>query len=196
MDNCLGIICARKDSKRFKNKNIKKISGLTLIERAYKTLLGAGLNDIVVYTDYELKDIPIVQSGHYAPRRPQDDGTQPLQYSVLQAIQWYAPKEPSDSNDGKYKWIIVLMPNCPGITSSDVFLAVQAANENNFNILRAYTHEGDENGLQVIDYEYYLTNYLDVYTGSMVTDGFEIHYEEDYEAMKEFIEKRELFIDS
>ena len=59
MSSILGVVCARAGSKRFPGKNLAEIDGISLVERAVRTLSRAGLNDIVVATDFDLEFDPV-----------------------------------------------------------------------------------------------------------------------------------------
>ena len=49
----IGVVCARAGSKRLPNKNMLKINGKTLVERALNTLHRGGCNYRILYTDIQ-----------------------------------------------------------------------------------------------------------------------------------------------
>ena len=68
MSDVLGIICARKDSQRLPDKNLQRINGLTLVENAAKILHEAGVQPVVIATDFELDFDPAVYSARHVLR--------------------------------------------------------------------------------------------------------------------------------
>ena len=68
MSTILGMVCARRGSKRFPGKNLAEIEGISLVERAVRTLNRAGLNDIVLAADFDL-DFDFDQDGKQSPCR-------------------------------------------------------------------------------------------------------------------------------
>ena len=53
MEKCVAIIPARGGSKGIKDKNLQKIGGISLVERAVKSCMQAGFNSVYILSDSE-----------------------------------------------------------------------------------------------------------------------------------------------
>jgi len=181
MSSILGVVCARCDSKRLPGKNLKKIDGISLIERAVVTLAGSRIDKIVLATDFE----PPFDLGRYKAQwiyRPSNvSGDKvPLQ----ETVKWVY-----NSLGEHYDYIVFLMPNCPGITSTDVDANVEIlTGGSKMNVVRSYSADGHENGIIGVRTKYLLDHYIDVYCGAVIAAGSEIHDEQDYLKMKKEME--------
>lgn len=174
----IGIICAKKDSSRFPGKNMKKISCESMAERAVNTLKGAGISKVLLVSDIEeLRHLDVFV------KRPESVTRQdtPLQTTVSWAMLKYGDD---------YDYMVILMPNCPGILSSDVHIALDKIIKNDrINVIRSYNiHNGSENGLIVVKKDYYDNHWLDTYCHAIFTNGNEIHNEDDYINEREELE--------
>ncbi len=180
MSSILGMVCARAGSKRFPGKNLAEIDGISLVERAVRTLNRAGLNDIVVATDFELEFDPTRYGAVHLRRSPNvSDDIIALQDTVKWAYL---------SLERPYEHIIFLMPNCPMVTVDCTRKAIKLLLEKNYNVVRSYNESGFENGLVAVKTSYLLSHYIDVYCGACVCEGDEIHDEEDYSKVKQRLE--------
>lgn len=180
MSKTLGMVCARKGSKRFTGKNTALIGSITLVEKAVRTLSRAGLDDIVVATDFPL-DFDLSQYKAIHLLRPQNisDDNVALQETVKWAYL---------SLNESYENIAFLMPNCPMIEPDTVKHAIALLCDHNYNVVRSYNPQGLENGLIAAKTEYLLSHYIDVYCGACICDGDEIHDEQDYLRIKKMLE--------
>ncbi|HEG42743.1 hypothetical protein LCGC14_1932900 [marine sediment metagenome] len=180
MDDILGIICARKGSKRLPGKNEKVIDGISLTERSLQTLHAAGIEQLVVATDFML-DFDIQKYGATHLFRPENisEDNVPLQ----ETIKWVYYSMQKD-----YKYVVYLMPNCPMISVEIVKKAIKMLTEGRFNVIRSYNGQGDENGMIAVRTKYLMDHFIDVYCGGIVCPGDEIHDERDYLSVKKIME--------
>ena len=110
-NHIVGIILARKGSKRIKNKNLKKIHGKTLIEISIKFAKKLNfLKNIVLSTDDKRilnisKKNKILSAGLRPKRLSKDTSTS--EEATFHAIKWYEKKF------GKINGILLLQPTTP-----------------------------------------------------------------------------------
>lgn len=180
MDNALGIVCARKESKRFPGKNTAKICGKSLVEIAVRTLSQAGLERIVIATDFSL-DFDLKQYNAIHLSRPQNVSGDVI--ALQETVKWVY-----FSLNESYENIIFLMPNCPMVKAEAVKQAITLLEDKNYNVVRSYNKKGLENGLIAVRTKYLLEHFIDVYCGCVVCEGGEIHDEQDYLKMKKEME--------
>jgi len=172
----LGIVCARKGSKRLPDKNSLKINGVPLAERAYRTL-DKYADKTVLVTDIELfknSDMNILDRPEFISR-----DQVPLQTTVKWAC---------NNIHENYGIIMVLMANCPMIKETDVVKCLRLLRDKKLYVVRTYA-DNVESGLIVMRYEYFKKHWIDVYAGAVVTKGKEIHTLEDYNEVKGLMEK-------
>jgi CMP-N-acetylneuraminic acid synthetase len=175
-EKIIGVVCARKGSKRLPLKNSMEIGGVSLGERAYDTL-DSVCDRVVMVTDIA-KFLESNMETIYRPPFISGDHI-PLQNTV----KWACNKI-----YGWYSIIVVLMPNCPMITSKHVEKCINLLRNKNLKIVRSYNRQGCENGLIVMDSRYFIKHWIDVYAGAIVTKGKEIHTQEDFDEVKEIME--------
>lgn len=174
-DNVVGIVCSKSRSNRLPHKNMLPITcpqgdGMSLTEKAIRTLEESGIKNILL-----ISDIDSLSGSKYFIRRPESvtkDDT-PLRDTVLWGLSQYKKE---------YDYIVILMPNCPGISNFDIINAINILVENkNDMIVRSYNHiTGAENGLVVVRRNYYLSRPIDVYCRAILANGNEIHDKSDY----------------
>lgn len=181
MSKTLGIICARKGSKRFPGKNLSEIGGLSLVERALGTLSAVSLDKIVLATDFAIDfDLEKYDAMHVVRSKNTSDDVIALQDTV----KWVYLSLNED-----YDTIVFLMPNCPMITSDSVQKTLDLFSQHNYNVVRSYNEQGQENGLIVVRTKYLMDHFIDVYCGCVVCGGDEIHDQEDYLQIKAALER-------
>lgn len=180
MGKVLGMVCARKASKRFPGKNIAQIGGISLVERAIRTLSQAGLDKIVAATDFPL-DFDLKQYNAIHLLRPQNVSNEIL--ALQETVKWAYL-----SLNESYENIVFLMPNCPMITVDSVKQAITLLRNHRYNVVRSYNAEGLENGLIAARTKYLLDHFIDVYCGCVICEGDEIHDEQDYLKIKKILE--------
>lgn len=170
-----GVVCARKGSKRLPRKNELKINNKTLSEIAVNKLL-MFCNKVIFYSDIEIEELKDITK-----KRVEDGEDTPLQSSVLIAL---ADEDILDDDI-----VIYLMPSAPIIDSGDIFDAMELLMTSpDINIVRSYNRFGKENGLIAAKYKFIRDNVIDVYTGCIVTSGFEIHTKEEFSIVKKIME--------
>jgi len=173
MEKVIGIVPARAGSKRLKNKNILLLDGETLAARAAKTLLDSGIENVYVSSDYDEAKLCLPKKAKYLKRdKAYSRDHVPLQTAIKYAI---------NQIDKDCEYVVILMPNCPEITSDDINRGFDIIYENNSNILRTYSYTtGGENGLIIVKRDYLIYHWIDVYASSLEAGGSEIHTMDDY----------------
>ena len=177
----IGIIPARAGSKRLKDKNMLTINNEPLVIIAYKTLRAAGLDRVIVATDIKEVEKVIKPQNVYWRPKALNGGDVPVQ----DVIRWAY-----EQVDEVFDYIVMLLPNCPGVDSFDIRTSVDTLITNGLNLVRSYGIDGVENGLLVAKTEYYMNHEVDTYCGGVVTGGYEIHDIDDYVKIKDIIEIR------
>ena len=165
MQDVIGIVCARANSKRLPNKNILGWKDTTLTLNAVKTLEDA-VNIVFLVTDMDIAYHNILKRPKYVSM----DDT-PLQTTVRWAL---------GQINIECDIVAILMPTNPLITPEDITCAINRLKSDNLNIVRSYGMDGIENGLIVAKHEYLITHDLDTYCGAVDCHGIEIHSIEDY----------------
>jgi CMP-N-acetylneuraminic acid synthetase len=187
MTNVLGMVCARKGSKRLPGKNTRIIDGISLLESTVRTLRQAGIEDIVVTTDFPLEfDLDKYGGQHIFRTENISLDDMPLQETVKWAY---------FSLNKQYEYIVCLMPNCPMVDAEAVRKAVNIITGNRCNVVRSYNRQGLENGLIAVRTRYLLDHFIDVYCGCVICVGDEIHDEQDYVRMKKIMEESDGTVD-
>jgi CMP-N-acetylneuraminic acid synthetase len=167
------MVCARAGSKRLKDKNIRRIGSETLTARACRVLYQAGIEEVYCVTDIDRDKLGLPPYVTILDR-PDDDGESiPLQETVFNALEDHELSK-------RFEYVAVVMPNAPFINSPLIKTAISRLRDSNMNIIRSYSHEGEENGLIIAKIDYYWHHDIDVYTGCVATYGFEIHDIADY----------------
>ena len=172
----LGIVCARKGSKRLPDKNSLKINGVPLAERAYRTL-DKYADKTVLVTDIELfknSDMNILDRPEFISR-----DHVPLQITV----RWACNKIHEN-----YGIIIILFANSPLIKETDVVKCLRILRDKKLNIVRTY-HDNVESGLIILRSNYFDKHWIDTNCGAVMAGGKEIHTLQDYNEVKLEMEK-------
>lgn len=179
----LGLIPARAGSKRLPKKNTLPINNVPMAILAYNIMRSSNVDRTLLVTDIEEfkgkipdKDI------QWRPAHISADGV-----TLQQTIKWVL-ENPFYNLD--FDKLVILLPNCPGITKEDINKALKLLDENNLNIVRSYNWtSGIENGLIVARTRFYFSHIVDTYCGCILTNNIEIHTEEDYKIARRLLEK-------
>jgi CMP-N-acetylneuraminic acid synthetase len=178
MPTTVGIIAAKKNSNRFKNKNIHELEGKPLFWHSVEPLLKSkNVNDVYVATDSEfITNYCLERNVNVIKRTCNSNHDEAPLLSVL--------KFAYQNIDVRYDNIITIMANCPFHTSQDVDKAIDMINTGKYNEIRSFNQHGDENGL-IVFREHVILNYYQIssYMGSITTLGEEIHFLEELEQL-------------
>lgn len=170
----LGIVVAKAQSKRFKNKNLYKINGYPMFWYSVKPLLESNLvDDVVVATNSSIikevcenANVPVV----WRPKNA-SESEEPL-LKVLNYVY--------KSLNKKYDNIICILANAPGHTSECVNKAIKLMKKHNLKEVRSFDNNGLENGLLLFKESVILENVnMSTYLGGIVNNVKEIHYKSD-----------------
>lgn len=170
----VGIIPARKGSKRLLNKNLLTVpDGRSFVKKAIDTLEASKkINSVWVATDYDADRIGY----HNIIRRP--DFLNGDAASVVDVVE-FSLKLFHDVTH-----CVVLFPTNPLISTLQVDMAIENLLERNNSILRSYDYLQRENGLYIFDIERVKANkhrLYDTHTGMVTLPGIEIHTQKEYE---------------
>ena len=177
----IGIVPARAGSKRLPNKNMMKINGVPLAMIAYDVLCNSGLDRVVVSTNIQkLYNMLNDDSRVWRKESLCSDDTY-----VQEAVKWTYNVA---CKPYEYDYIVMLMPNCPGVTSDDIRRSVDIMLKNSLTLVRSYDRAGVENGLLVARRAYYMDHWMDTYVGGVTTGAMEIHDADDFNIAKELLE--------
>jgi len=171
----LGIVVAKAQSKRFKNKNLYEINEHPMFWHSVMPLLESRLvNDVVVATNsLKIKEYCEKKGGVNIVWRAKNasESEEPL-LKVLNYVY--------KSLDKKYDKIICILANAPGHTSKCVDKAIKLMEKHNLKEVRSFDVNSLENGLLLFKECVILeNNNISTYLGSVVNDVKEIHYKSD-----------------
>lgn len=174
-----GIVVAKKNSNRFKDKNITDFNGYPLFWHSVKPLIDSDKVDkVFVATDSDyIKNFSEQRGVEVIWRGPNISGDNDSLFKVLKFVH--------QSLSEKYEVCVSIMANCPGHTVEDINKSIKVLIDNNFNEVRSFNNEHIENGVitfntKVFD-EY---DKISSYMGSITTYGHEIHYKKELDEIK------------
>lgn len=171
MRNYCGIILAKKDSKRLKNKNFLDLNDKPVYTYSSDALFN--ICDTFIFSDHE------AWSGK--TRRPPAASLpdEPL----FSALKWAYKSLPK-----RYDAIINIMANAPLFTPEDVKKAIKRFEELDCEELRSFDKNGRESGLMIIKEKYLLDKFeVSTYQGAIELDNIEIHTQEDFDKVKQMM---------
>jgi CMP-N-acetylneuraminic acid synthetase len=163
--NCVAIVCAKKDSIRYPNKNrdliapvLNKLLKFTAIDK-----IVVATNDKDIGSKKKSKRLRVIRRRKNACV-PED--------SVFNVARWayYCLNE-------SYDQVIVVLPNVINFKASALAQGLRILRENNLNEVRTYCDKGVENGVIIMKEDWFLNGTLSVYCGAVISQAKEIHYE-------------------
>ena len=176
----LGIVAAKENSTRFKDKNIHQVNGLPMFMHAVNAL-----KDIADFTVVDTDSEIIIKycSDNYIfhhKRRPRICGDNVPVYKVIKYTYTVIKDLELELYLTDPDYIIFILANSINHTQKDVQNALELAVKHNLKEVRSYDKNGVENGIVVL-YKSVLENYdyISAYMGAITTDGKEIHYKID-----------------
>jgi len=166
----VGIVVAKKHSKRFDRKNIHPVDGKPMYQHALDAIMESDyIDSVVVATDDETIQNYCNKLGLEVIERKVNaiEPEEPL-FDVIK----FAYK----SLDQSYDIIVNVMANSIRHKGGDIDEAIELLAVSRLGEVRSYDSRGIENGLLVLDTST-LTKYeLSAYVGMIQTDAKEIHY--------------------
>lgn len=170
----LGIVVAKKKSKRFPNKNIYNLNGIPLFWHGVSTMLESQMvDDIVVSTNSKTIERFCKKNNIKTIWRPENAS---LSDEPLINVLNFTYK----SMDKRYDKILCILANSHGHTKEDISNAIEIFDKNNFNEIRSFDKNGVENGLLLFKENIILENKpISTYIGSIINNAKEIHYKND-----------------
>jgi len=161
----LGILCAKKNSNRYKYKSV------ALWKQSYEKLENStGIDDIAVAADFSIPPNEIPESYFiYRPRNA--SGTEDSIINIWRYVYYHL--------DDTYDYIVCLFPNTVNIKSEDIDKCLDLIKDNKLQEVRGVDKKGIENGLFVFTRERLLSGNISSYIGIVQTEGKEVHYIEE-----------------
>ena len=170
----VGLVAAKETSKRFPGKNYTTVDGYPLFYHSVKALTASkSIDDVYVITDSDKiksycksKNIKVIWRPRNATRN-EDKLINILRYAYY-------------SLDTEYDIIVSVMANCPKNTSDDVEKGIELLRQHDLKEVRSFDKNGVENGIIILNKEIIQDNRdVSYYLGGIITEGKEIHYQED-----------------
>ena len=171
MRNYCGIILAKKDSKRLKNKNFLDLNDKPVYTYSSDALFN--ICDTFIFSDHE------AWSGK--TRRPPAASLpdEPL----FSALKWAYKSLPK-----RYDAIINIMANCPQHTPEGVKKAIERFEALGCDELRSFNKDGTESGLIIVKEKYLLEKFqISTYQAAIELESVEIHTQEDFDKVKQMM---------
>ena len=170
LKNVCVIIPARKNSKRFKNKNIRKIWGKPML---YWSILASKRSQYVknVYVSSENDEILKISKKYGAKviRRPSELSRDNI--SKMSVI-----RHAVENMKNKPSLVISLQANSPDIRTNDINRGLEKLIRNNLNEVISTDLDGIQNAaLRVMKLETVFQKSLSTYCGFIITDTSDIH---------------------
>jgi CMP-N-acetylneuraminic acid synthetase len=172
----VGLVAAKENSKRFKNKNIHPVNGYPMFWHSVKPLIESKLvEEVYVLTDSDFikqycheKGVKIIHRPYNASRS-EDKLISVLRYGYYNL-------------DQEYDGVVTIMANCPGHSSEQIDFCVSMLKDKGLNEVRSFNKSGEESGLIVFS-KYIMESNQDVsyYIGGVTDEVTEIHYQSDLE---------------
>tara|TARA_B110000438_G_C15756522_1_gene625359 strand:+ start:459 stop:986 length:528 start_codon:yes stop_codon:yes gene_type:complete len=170
----LGLVAAKENSNRFKNKNNYLYKNKPLFWHSVKPLLDSDkIDDVYVITDSdeikkycEKRNVQVI----WRPKNSTRDEDKLI--NVLR-FGYY-------SLDKSYDTIVAIMANCPGHTKTAINKGIDLLKKNNLREVRSFNVMGEESGLLIFSKKI-MTNNFDIsyYIGNVQSNVKEIHFKED-----------------
>ena len=175
----VGLVAAKGDSKRFKNKNIHPVDGYPMFWHSVKPLLDSNLvGDVFVLTDSDFvkqyckeNGVNTIHRSHNASRS-EDKLISILRYGYYNL-------------DQEYDGVVTIMANCPGHTAKQVDSCLSMMRDKGLFEVRSFNISGEESGLMAFSKNIIESNQdVSYYVGCSIDEVIEVHYKEDIKKVK------------
>tara|TARA_R110002074_G_scaffold236346_2_gene408215 strand:+ start:1290 stop:1832 length:543 start_codon:yes stop_codon:yes gene_type:complete len=175
----VGLVAAKGESKRFKNKNIHPVEGYPMFWHSVKPLVDSDLvDDVYVLTDSDFVKEYCRENGVKTIHRAQNASRSEDKLISVLRYGYY-------NLDQEYDGVITIMANCPGHTTQQVNSCISMMKDKDLFEVRSFNSSGEESGLMVFSKKIMESNQdVSYYVGCSVDRVVEIHYEEDLEKVK------------
>jgi len=163
----VGVIAAKENSNRFKNKNIYNYKGLPLFYHNVKVLTDLAI-DTYVATDSEWiksycndKGVKVIWRG---VNINQDD------QSIFEVLKYVYYRLPD------FDIMVNILANVINVQTDDILRLLQCLNDNNLREVRSYNN-GVESGCMALRKSVFNNFQISAYCGAIINNSTEIHYE-------------------
>lgn len=170
----VGIIIAKKNSNRFKDKNKYPVAGIPLFWHSVKCLIDAGITNIYVATDSEyIRNYCNNRDIHVINRKINITEDNQTWFDVIKYCYYTLPLQ--------YDAIVSILANCINHTPADVISGITLLQSNpHIKEIRSFNSiTNEENGIIILRSEVLKKHEISNYLGYIATNGTEIHYKED-----------------
>ncbi len=169
----IGIVAVKEQSKRFPFKNFYKINGAELFLNNVDRIMEAGYSCYVATNSKLAINICNERCIKYIFR---GENISESEQPIFEVIKWAY-----QSIAEKADIVIFVLANTYKLEATDINKAVDVLVKNDLKEVRSYDKSGKENGLLVMTSDYLLSKHeLSTYTGAVITNSKEIHYEKDF----------------
>ena len=171
--NKVGIVIAKENSNRFKDKNKYLIDGIPLFWHNVQCLIDAKIKDIYVATDSKfIKDYCKEKNVNVIIRNINIIDDEQAWFDVIKYCYCTLPQ--------KYDVIASILANCTNHKSADIILGINLLqNNSHLKEIRSFDSDGEENGIIILRTDVLKKHEISSYIGCITTIGKEIHYKED-----------------
>jgi CMP-N-acetylneuraminic acid synthetase len=179
----IGLIPARKNSKRLKNKNIYPLKGKPLIQYTIDAALKSGLSELYVSSDSDKILKVASDNGVKTIKRPEELSGD---ITWTQDVVNHMDDTLGDLNDEDI--IVILQANSPQMTSDKIDECVNFLIDKDLWQVNTVDDEFINNGaIQVIKRKVRHHNGKVNYNGVVQTDWIDVHYKEDIDKLEEIL---------
>ncbi len=170
----LGLVAAKDNSNRFKNKNKYLYKNIPLFWHSVQPLLDSDkIDDVYVITDSieikkycEKRNVQVI----WRPKNATRDEDKLI--SILR-FGYY-------SLDQSYDTIVAIMANCPGHSVENINNGIALLKQKKLREVRSFNNLGEESGLLILSKEIMINNFdISYYIGNIQSNVKEIHFKED-----------------
>jgi len=170
----LGLVAAKENSKRFKNKNKYLYKNKPLFWHSVLPLIKSNkIDEVYVITDS--KDIKkyCEERGVKVIWRPKNATRDEDKLINILRFGYY-------SLDKQYDTIVSIMANCPGHTPTNINKGIDLLKKNKLREVRSFNSDGEESGLLIFSKEIMINNFdISYYIGNVKANIKEIHFKKD-----------------
>lgn len=170
----VGLVAAKENSKRFKNKNTHPVNGYPMFWHSVKPLLESDLvSDVYVLTDSDFVKTFCRENDVKTIHRPLNASRSEDKLISVLRYGYY-------NLDQEYDGVVTIMANCPGHSAKQVDSSISMLKEKGLYEVRSFNTSGEESGLMVFSKHIMESNQdISYYIGSIIDEVVEIHYQSD-----------------
>jgi CMP-N-acetylneuraminic acid synthetase len=166
----IGVVAAKENSNRFKNKNIYSYKDAPLFWHNVKVMTELGIS-VYVLTDSEYIKQYCEERGVITIWR--NENINHDNQSLFEVLKFAYHSLP------EFDIMINVMANIIDAKSDDILKAIEVLVKNNLHEVRTVNDDGVENGVMILSKEVFSKHEISAYVGAITTNSKEIHYESE-----------------